>query len=97
MGSKSLSIGHTSSALGDADRRVTERMYNQGHSVARSRRVALALDGFLDLIADQAVEAFGLEEAQKPVKPYGDGLPVVVEDRRLELLTPCMPCRCSTN
>ena len=93
-----IPIDAVSATLGHADRRTTERFYNHARYVAGSRAVARAMDTMMaDLMADHEAETLGLKQSKKPAKPNGDGLPVVVEVRRLELLTPYMRSKCSTS
>ncbi len=86
-----IPIDAVSATLGHADRRTTERFYNHARFIAGSRAVARAMDTMMaDVMADHDAEVFGLRQSEKPAEPCGDGLPVVVEVRRHELLTPYM-------
>lgn len=94
-----ISIEAVAATLGHSDRRTTERFYNHARCVAGSRAVAEAMDGMMaGLVADHDTECFALRRSKKPAEPCGGaGCAVVVEVRRLELLTPYMRSKCSTS
>ncbi len=84
--------------LGHADIRTTDRIYNHAKSDASHFLVLEATEKMLaDYMADWGPIEPLSAEMKELVDVDSDGLSDVVEMRRLELLTPYMRSKCSTN